>query len=88
MGMELGMTTVTAVTVLAYLLGAGVKASPLDSKWIPVICGCAGAALGVAAFYLGMAGFPGTDPLTAAAVGAASGLAATGLDQAVKQMRK
>ncbi len=36
----------------------------------------------------GHAGFPATDPITAAAVGVASGLAATGIDQAVKQLKK
>ena len=44
--------------------------------------------LGLAALYVGMPDFPATDPITAAAVGVAAGLAATGLDQAVKQLKK
>jgi hypothetical protein len=36
---------------------------------------------------VGVPDFPATDPLTAAAVGGASGLAATGLDQITKQFR-
>ena len=43
---------------------------------------------GLVALYVGMPDFPATDPITAAAVGVASGLAATGLDQAVKQLKK
>ena len=46
----------------------------------------AGGVLGVAALYLGLPDFPAGDPLTAAAVGIVSGLAATGVDQAVRQM--
>ena len=38
--------------------------------------------------YAGMPEFPATDPITAAAVGAVSGLAATGINQAVKQLGK
>ena len=85
--MDFGITTVVAVVVLCYLIGLAAKAlSFLDNKWIPVICGVAGAALGILAFYLGMPEFPAQDVLTAAAVGAASGLAATGVDQAAKQL--
>ena len=66
----------------------GIKATKLDNKWIPVLCGMLGMVLGVAALYLGIPDFPATDPLTAAAVGGASGLAATGIDQAAKQLKK
>ena len=64
---------------------AGVKASGLDNTWIPVIVGACGGVLGVAGMFL-MADFPAGDVLTAAAVGIVSGLAATGVDQAGKQL--
>lgn len=86
--MDFGIATVAAITALVYIIGLAVKATKLDNKWIPVICGMAGIALGVAALYLCVPDFPAADPLTAAAVGGASGLAATGIDQAVKQLIK
>lgn len=86
--MEFGIATVIAITVLVYIIGVGVKATKLDNKWIPVICGAAGVALGVVALAIGMPDYPATDYLTAAAVGGASGLAATGADQIIKQFAK
>lgn len=84
--MEFGTATVLAITVIVYIIGSIVKATKLDSKWIPVISGIAGIALGVVAFAIGMPDFPATDYLTAAAVGGASGLAATGINQIGKQL--
>ena len=84
--MEFGIANVAAITVLVYLIAAGVKA--LDNKWIPVICGVAGIILGLAALYLGMPDFPAHDPINAAAIGAVSGLAATGINQIGKQLTK
>ena len=86
--MDLGMINVVAITVIVYIVGQGIKATKLDNKWIPVLCGCLGMALGVAAMYLGVPDFPATDVLTAAAVGGASGLAATGVNQTFKQMKQ
>ena len=86
--MELmGITGVAAITVIAYLLGEVAKASRLDNKWIPIICGVAGGLLGL----LGMAVMPvvpAEDVITALAVGIVSGLAATGADQIRKQMKE
>ena len=86
--MDFGIVNVVAVTVVVYIVGLGIKATKLDNKWIPVLCGMLGMALGVAALYLGIPDFPATDPLTAAAVGGASGLAATGIVQAARQLKK
>ena len=85
--MDFGMINVAAITVIVYIMGQGIKATKLDNKWIPVLCGTAGMALGVAALYLGLPDFPAADVLTAA-VGGASGLAATGANQAVKQLKQ
>lgn len=84
--MEFGIANVIAITVIAYIVGMALKATKLDNKWIPTVCGVVGIALGVAALYLGVPDFPAADPLTAAAVGGASGLAATGVDQLAKQL--
>lgn len=84
--MDFGIATVAAITALVYIIGLCVKASNLDNKWIPVIAGVSGVILGILALYIGVPDFPATDPMTAAAVGGASGLAATGLHQAKKQL--
>lgn len=82
---SLGITGVAAITVICLLIGQAVKATKLDNKWIPIICGVCGMALGIAAMYI-MPEFPATDYITAAAVGIVSGFAATGVNQAAKQM--
>lgn len=82
---SLGITGVAAITVICLLIGQTVKATRLDNKWIPIICGVCGMALGIAAMYI-MPEFPATDYITAAAVGIVSGLAATGINQAAKQI--
>lgn len=84
--MDFGIASVAAITVICYLIGLVIKASGLDNKWIPVTMGLCGAVLGVAGLYLGLPDFPAADPLTAVAVGIVSGLAATGVNQAVKQL--
>ena len=83
---SLGITGVAAITVICLLIGQGVKASGLDNKWIPIICGLCGCALGIAAMFI-MPDYPATDYITAAAVGIVSGLAATGVNQVVKQLQ-
>ena len=85
--MDFGIAGVAAITVIAYLIGFAVKASALDNKWIPVICGTVGGILGVLAMRI-MPDFPATDYITAVAVGVVSGLAATGVNQIGKQLGK
>ena len=82
---SLGITGVAAITVICLLIGQVVKASGLDNKWIPIICGVFGGVLGVAGMFL-MPDFPATDYITAAAVGIVSGLAATGANQVFMQL--
>lgn len=83
----MGIAGVAAITVIAWLVGEAAKLSPLDNKWIPVICGVVGAALGILGMHI-MPDFPAGDVMTAAAVGIVSGLAATGIDQIGKQLSK
>lgn len=85
--MDFGITGVAAITVIAYLVGQAVKATALDNKWIPIICGIVGGVLGAVAMRI-MPDFPATDYITAAAVGIVSGLAATGINQIGKQITK
>ena len=82
--MDFGIANVVAITIIVYIIGLGIKATKLDNKWIPMICGVAGIVLGIVALYIGVPDFPATDPMTAAAIGGASGLAATGADQILK----
>ena len=84
--MELGITGVAGITAVCYLVGLTVKATKLDNKWIPVIVGALGGALCLVGLYV-MGDFPATEPLTAVAVGIVSGLAATGTDQVIHQLK-
>lgn len=85
---NLGIASVAAITVICYLVGLGVKLTPFDNNnLIPVVCGAVGALLGALCLYLGVPEFPATDIVTAIAVGIVSGLAATGVNQAIKQMK-
>ena len=83
--MDLGIAGVAAITVIAYVIGLLVKATRLNNKWTPIICAVSGAVLGIAGLFV-MPDFPAGDVISAAAVGVVSGLAATGLDQTVKQV--
>lgn len=82
---SMGITGVAVITVICFLIGQGVKVTGVDNKYIPVIVGCAGGALGVAGMYV-MPDFPAADYMTAVAVGIVSGLASTGVNQAYKQL--
>lgn len=81
----MGITGISAITVICYLAAECIKATPLDNKWLPVICGVLGGALGAAAMFI-MPDYPATDYITAVAVGIVSGLAATGVNQIGKQL--
>ncbi|MCI8549874.1 MAG: enolase [Lachnospiraceae bacterium] len=77
--------SVVGITVICYLAAMAVRATPLDRKWIPVICGGLGGLLGIVGFFT-MAAYPAGDFLSAIAVGIVSGLAATGSHQVYKQV--
>lgn len=85
--MDFGIASVAGITVICYLGGMACKASAkVKDEVIPVVCGAAGAALGVVGMYT-MPAFPAADPINALAIGIVSGLAATGVNQAVKQIK-
>lgn len=82
---NIGMATVAGITVICYLFGIGVRLSPLDNKWIPLIVGLAGCVLGAFGRKI-IPDFPASNLIDAMAVGIASGLAATGANQIWKQL--
>lgn len=80
------MGSVMAITVIAYVIGLGVKVTPfIKDELIPVIVAVAGGILGVVGMYV-IPEFPAQDMLNAIAVGVVSGLASTGVNQAYKQL--
>ena len=81
----MGAGTVLAIVVICYLIGLGVKVSPIKDELIPVIVGVCGGILGVVGMYV-MPDFPANDILNAIAVGITSGLASTGVNQIYKQV--
>ena len=83
----MGITAIASITVICYLAAELAQALGLSGKFIPVLCGGAGAVLGAAGLFL-MEDFPAPDIITAVAVGIVSGLAATGTDQLIKQLGK
>ena len=82
---SIGIVGVAAITVICYLAGEIVKASGINNKYIPCVVGVVGGVLGVVGMFI-MPDFPANDYITAAAVGIVSGLAATGVNQLVKQV--
>ena len=80
--------TVVGIVAICYVIGLGCKAyEKIPDKWIPVIMAVSGGVLGVAGLYT-MPDFPAGDVINAVAVGMASGLAATGVNQLYKQQCK
>ena len=78
-------TAYPAIAGICYLIAEGIKALGINTKLIPVVCGGIGMILGVVGMYT-VPGFPATDILAALFLGGASGLAATGAHQTVKQL--
>ena len=83
--MDFGSLTIMGIAIIAYLCGLIARALPLENKWIPIICGVCGMVLGIVGLYI-MPDFPANNWIDAAAVGIASGLAATGADQVYRQL--
>lgn len=81
----LGIAAIPVITVICFLIAEAVKATSLDNKWLPIICGVCGGILGVVALKV-MPEFPAVDILTAIAIGIVSGLGATGAHQVYKQL--
>ena len=82
----LGFSAIPAITIICHLTANGIKATRLDNKWLPLICGLLGGALGVLCLGVLEEGFPATNYITAVGYGIVSGLAATGVNEAVNQL--
>lgn len=78
---------IPAITVLCYALSEIFKIFvPEDVyKHIPVLCGAVGILFGVIGYLLIPGYIPAENVLVAAAIGAVSGWAATGINQSIKQ---
>lgn len=81
----LGIEAIPVITIIVFLVGELVKATPMNDKYVPVVCGIVGGILGVVAMKV-MPEFPADDILTAIAVGIVSGLGATGVHQLFHQL--
>ena len=77
---------VPAIAMICYTAAEAVKQTALDNKWIPTLCALLGAALGWASHRAGLPILPAEDPVTALAIGIASGFSATGVNQVWKQL--
>ena len=77
-----------AIIAICYIIGLGCKAAQkIPDEWIPVIMAVVGGILGAVGMNI-MPDFPAADYINAVAVGAVSGLAATGVNQVYKQAKK
>lgn len=82
----LGIAAIPVITVICYGFAEILKATPLDTKWLPAICIFLGACLGVVALFVAPDIIPATDILTALAIGIVSGGFATSVHQTIKQL--
>ncbi len=82
------LISVVPITVVCYLIGIVIKATPLNNKYIPVIMGFLGAALGALSYFIAPEIVIANDIITAIAIGIVSGLASTGVNQVGKQLVK
>jgi hypothetical protein len=86
--METNIIEVVAIVAICGFVGFGVKSASggkeAVTKWIPVIAGVLGGIIGLGARSV-IPALAGMDVLSAIASGIASGLASTGLHQAIKQ---
>jgi hypothetical protein len=60
----------------------------INKKYLPIVAGISGGVLGVLSFVLQIDIMPATDIISALAIGIISGLAATGSNQILKQLKK
>lgn len=87
---DLGFIAFPAIVVICYLAGATLKAFNCETldKFIPVICGFVGGALGVVVFNTIPGYIPADNWLMALAIGIVSGFASVGINQIYKQFTK
>ena len=78
---------IPAIVVISYMITGTFKMF-VNNKYLPIVAGISGGALGVLSFVLQIDIMPATDIISALAIGIISGLAATGSNQILKQIKK
>ena len=82
----LGIAGVASITLICFGVAFALKKTGIfPTKFIPLLCMGLGLILGLTGYFL-IPAFPAEDWLTAIAIGVASGWAATGAHQSVKQL--
>ena len=78
---------IPAIVVISYMITETFKMF-INNKYLPIVAGISGGVLGVISFVLQIDIMPATDIVSALAIGIISGLAATGSNQILKQLKK
>ena len=78
---------IPAIVVISYMVTETFKLF-MNKKYLPIVSGITGCILGVLSYVLQINIMPAEDIITAIAIGIISGLAATGGDQIIKQLKK
>ena len=78
---------IPAIVVISYMITETFKLF-INKKYLPIVAGISGGCLGVLSFLLQIDIMPANDIITALAIGIISGLAATGSNQIIKQIKK
>ena len=81
------LISIPTIMVISYLITEIFKLF-IKKKYLPVVAGASGLILGIISFYLVPELIGNTNLLTSIAIGIVSGLAATGSNQILKQIRK
>lgn len=82
---------IPAIVVICWFIGMSIKqlgTSETADRFIPTVCGLIGGILGIVCFFVYPNMIPADDVLSAIATGIVSGLSATGINEAVKQLKK
>lgn len=78
---------IPAIVVISYMITETFKMF-INKKYLPIVAGISGGCLGALSFVLQIDIMPADDIITAIAIGIISGLAATGSNQIIKQIKK
>ena len=78
---------IPAIVVISYMITETFKMF-INKKYLPIVAGISGGILGVISFVIQIDIMPATDIISALAIGIISGLAATGSNQVLKQLKK
>ena len=77
---------IPAILVISYMITETFKMF-INKKYLPIVSGISGCILGILSFVLQIDIMPADNIITASAIGIISGLAATGSNQIIKQLK-